>query len=246
MDLWRGDNKVAVMGRRVFITGGDKGLGRAMVERMVALGDEVCFTYNSNREGAEELAARVSAQCFQCDLADRERAMEVARQVGEIDILVNNAGYDNDAVFTKMEVGQWDTVLDVNLRSMFYFTHSFAPGMAERGWGRVINLTSIAGFTGAFGKSNYAAAKAGVVGFTKSIAMELGAKGLTVNAIAPGAIETDMLMRIPEKYREGILASIPMRRFGRADEVADLVEFLASDKASYINGQVIHINGGSY
>ena len=118
--------------------------------------------------------------------------------------------------------------------------------MSECKWGRIINLTSIAGFTGAFGKSNYAAAKAGVVGFTKSLAMELGKKGVTVNAIAPGAIKTEMLMRIPEKYREGIIGNIPAGRFGEPEEVADLAEFLVSDKAKYINGQTIHINGGSY
>lgn len=231
----------------VFISGGDRGIGRALVQRMAGLGHRVVFTYNKNREGAERIVAECrGAECFQCDLSNRESAMSVALKVGDIDVLINNAGYDDDAVFLKMEPEQWDKVLDVNLRSMYYFTHSFVGGMVEREWGRVINLTSIAGFTGAFGKSNYAAAKAGVVGFTKSLAQELGGKGITVNAVAPGAIETDMLMRIPEKYRGNILSAIPMKRFGRTDEVADLVEFLAGDKASYINGQTIHINGGSY
>lgn len=187
---------------------------------------------------------------YACDLADRERCRSTAEQVLErydgVDILVNNAGYDSDAVFMKMQVQQWERVLDVNLGALFDFTQAFAAGMIERGWGRIVNLTSIAGFTGAFGKANYAAAKAGIVGFTKSLALELGGKGVTVNAVAPGAVRTDMLMRIPDKYREPILRNIPAGRFGEPEEVADLVEFLSGDKAAYINGQTIHINGGSY
>jgi NAD(P)-dependent dehydrogenase (short-subunit alcohol dehydrogenase family) len=240
-----------VMNKRVFITGGDKGIGRALTERMVAQGHKVAFTYNTNLKGAEDVMSQnPGVESFQCDLSDRQQSADVVRRVlgkwGSVDILINNAGYDNDAVFVKMTMEQWDAVLDVNLRSMFYFTHGFAKAMAENGWGRIINLTSIAGSTGAFGKSNYAAAKAGVVGFTKSLALELGGKGITSNAIAPGAIETDMLMRIPEKYRAEILRAIPAKRFGTTEEVADLVEFLVSDKAAYINGQTIHINGGSY
>ncbi len=145
-----------------------------------------------------------------------------------------------------MTENQWCDVIDINLKSIFYFSNYLAPIMINNGWGRIINITSIAGYTGVFGKSNYASAKAGIVGFTKSIALELGGKGITVNAIAPGAIETEMLMRIPEKYRLKILDNIPAKRFGKPEEVADLVDFLVSDKSAYINGQVIHINGGSY
>lgn len=238
-------------GKIVFITGGDKGIGRAIVERMAGLSATVVFTYNTNREGADAICAGYSnAVALRCDLRDRQQTLDVADRVnsqyGGVDILINNAGYDNDAVFAKMEAEQWDSVLDVNLRSIFNLTHSFVGGMIERGWGRIINLTSIAGFTGAFGKANYAAAKAGIVGFTKSLALELGSKGITVNAIAPGAIRTDMLMRIPEKYRVKILENIPSHRLGEPEEVADLAEFLAGNKAAYINGQTIHINGGSY
>jgi NAD(P)-dependent dehydrogenase (short-subunit alcohol dehydrogenase family) len=235
----------------VFVTGGDKGIGRAITARMAALHQAVIFTYNTNLNGAQELAQTYSnVHAFQCNLADREQTLELAHHVqqkyGHPDILINNAGYDNDAVFTKMTSEQWDMVLDINLRSIFNLTHCFIEQMIEKGWGRIINFTSIAGFTGAFGKSNYAAAKAGIVGFTKSLAMELGRKGITVNAIAPGAIETDMLLRIPEKYRVKILENIPLGRLGDVEEVADLAEFLSSDKATYINGQTIHINGGSY
>ena len=235
----------------VFITGGDKGIGKAIVEKMSDQYRMVIFTYNTNSAGAEDLISKYdNVCCYKCDLKSREQAIEVSTNVkakfGQIDILVNNAGFDSDAIFTKMEEYQWDDVLDVNLRAIYNFTNSFLPSMIRDKWGRIINITSIAGFTGAFGKSNYAAAKAGVVGFTKSLAIELGRKGITVNAIAPGAIVTDMLLRIPEKYRLKILEDIPVGRFGDVDEVANLVGFLISDLASYITGQTIHINGGSY
>jgi NAD(P)-dependent dehydrogenase (short-subunit alcohol dehydrogenase family) len=237
--------------KTVFVTGGDKGIGKAIVEMMADIYEVVIFTYNTNKLGADKIILKLNnTVSFQCDLRDRESLFELSQIVisrfGTIDILINNAGYDHDAIFVKMEENQWDEVIDVNLRSIFTLTNSFATKMIEKKWGRIINLTSIAGFTGAFGKSNYAAAKAGVVGFTKSLAIELGKKGITVNAIAPGAIKTDMLMRIPDKYREKILENIPVGRFGEAEEVADLVEFLASDKAAYITGQTIHLNGGSY
>lgn len=235
----------------LFITGADKGIGMAIFERLASQFQTAIFTYNTNKDGAEAIVSKVpNAVSFQCDLSNRDQTVEIAEIVlqkyGSVDVLINNAGYDHDSVFTKMTADQWDSVLDVNLRSIFNLTHMFVNGMVKNGWGRIINLTSIAGYTGAFGKSNYAAAKAGVVGFTKSLAMELGSKGITVNAVAPGAIKTDMLMRIPEKYLEQILTNIPIHRFGEPSEVADLVEFLTSNKASYINGQTIHINGGSY
>ena len=237
--------------KTVVITGGDKGIGKAIVERMASLYKYVVFTYNTNEVGANEITSSLpNTYAFQCNLQDKEQINRtvntILEQFSKVDILVNNAGYDNDAVFTKMRGEQWDTVIDINLRSIFYFTQCFVEKMIENQWGRIIYLTSIAGFTGAFGKSNYAAAKAGVVGFTKSLALELGGKGITVNAIAPGAIKTDMLMRIPDKYLDVILGNIPSRRFGEPEEVADLAEFLVSNKANYINGQTIHINGGSY
>lgn len=240
-----------MVNRIVFVTGGDKGIGRAIVERLAPIYQHIIFTYNTNKSGADEITSQYdNVNSFQCDLSDREQAQTIAREVllqhGAVSILINNAGYDNDSVFAKMDSQQWDSVIDINLRSVFNIASLFVQPMMEQGWGRIINLTSIAGFTGAFGKSNYAAAKAGIVGFTKSLAMELGGKGITVNAIAPGAIKTDMLMRIPEKYRAKILENIPSHRLGEPSEVADLAEFLASDKATYINGQTIHINGGSY
>lgn len=240
-----------MINKTVFITGGDKGIGKAIVEKMSTIYKTVIFTYNTNAAGAEQLTSSINNSCcFQCNLKYKKDVLDVAQKVlskfGTIDILINNAGFDNDAIFSKMEVNQWDDVIDINLKSIFYFTNCFIKEMIDNNWGRIINLTSIAGFTGAFGKSNYAAAKAGIVGFTKSLAIELGKKAITVNALAPGAIETDMLMRIPDKYRLKILENIPIGRFGTTEEVADLIDFLTSEKAAYITGQTIHINGGSY
>lgn len=237
--------------RNVLVTGGDKGIGKAIVEKLASSHRHIVFTYNSNQTGAEELASGLAnVSCYQCELGNRERIAEVITAIkdtiGDIDVLINNAACDKDAVFSKMSKDLWDDVLNVNLRSLYDLTFPFVKSMSEKKWGRIVNLTSIAGFTGAFGKSNYAASKAGVVGFTKSLSLELAGKGITVNAIAPGAIATDMLMRIPEKYLATIMQNIPARRFGEPSEVAELIAFLVSDQASYITGQSIHINGGSY
>lgn len=237
--------------RTAFITGGDKGIGKAIVTTLAKTHETVLFTFNKNMAGANEICENFS-NCFsfQLDLRNRIQAkeliIEIHNKYGSVDILINNAGYDCDATFLKMDTTVWDDVLQVNLNSLINLTQPVIPLMIEKKWGRIINLTSIAGFTGAFGKANYAAAKAGVVGFTRSLCLEFAAKGITCNAIAPGAIETDMLMRIPEKYRSLILDRIPTNRLGTTQEVANVVEFLVSDQASYVNGQTIHINGGSY
>ncbi len=235
----------------IFITGGNKGIGRALTVKFAENANNVIFTYNTGYESAIEICENYpNVECHQCDLREYDRCIEIGvfvkQKYNKIDVLINNAGYDKDTKFLNMNKNVWDDVIDVNLNSIFNFTKLFIPEMLESNWGRIINLTSIAGFTGAFGKSNYSAAKAGVVGFTKSIAQEFASKGITVNAIAPGAIETDMFFRIPEKYRDKILENIPAKRFGQAEEVADLAYFLSSNNASYINGQTIHINGGSY
>lgn len=237
--------------KNVFITGGDKGIGAGIATIMARKYKNVIITYKSNESGALDLSSKYeNIHTFQCDLSDIHSVKILAEKVltvfGGIDILINNAGYEKDAIFTKMTEDDWSSVIRINLESIYYFTQKYSPKMIEKNWGRIINLTSIAGYTGAFGKSNYAAAKAGIVGFTKSLALEFGKKGICVNAIAPGAIKTDMLMRIPEKYREKMLEDIPSHRFGDVMDVAYLVEFLSSNKASYINGQTIHVNGGSF
>jgi len=237
--------------KTVFITGGSKGIGKALVKRMSQYYDCVLFTYNKGQSDADQITKDLSnCFCYQCDLKDYAHCREVAKQAlsehGRIDILINNAGYDEDSTFLRMPKSAWDDVIDVNLKSLYGFCQDFIPGMISQKWGRIINFSSIAGFTGAFGKSNYAAAKAGIVGFSKSLALEFASKGITVNIIAPGAIDTDMLRRIPPRYLERVLENIPMKRFGKTEEVSYLVEFLVGDSASYITGQTIHINGGSF
>lgn len=239
------------MEKIVFITGGSKGIGKAVVSKVSSIYKHVIFTYNSDLDGAKNLKNSIqNTSYYQYDLRDFDKAEEISKEIintyGGIDILINNAGADRDAVFTKMVKEDWDDVININLKSLYNMTHFFLPGMIEKKWGRIINLTSIAAFTGAFGKSNYSAAKSGIIGFTKSLALEVASKGITVNAVAPGAIETDMFLRIPQKYRDKILENIPCKRLGTPDEVADLVSFLISDKATYITGQTIHINGGSF
>lgn len=237
--------------KTIFVTGGDKGIGRGIATYLAKLYKIVIITYNTNVDGARKLECEYdNIYSYQCDLQNKDSIKKVASDVitrfGGVDILINNAGYENDAVFLKMQPEQWDSVIRINLESIYYFAHYFMPHMIVKGWGRIVNFTSIAGYTGVYGKANYAAAKAGIVGFTKSLALEFGAKGITVNAIAPGAIETDMLMRIPQKYRQKILDNIPSHKFGSVEDAAYLVEFLVSNKSKYINGQTIHLNGGSY
>ena len=239
------------MKKIALITGGDKGIGKAIVEKISRKVEKVIFTYNTDLESAKNLKTNIpNSEFFQCNLKEFEKIKElveiVKKRFGQIDILVNNAGFDEDSTLLKMNESTWHDVIDINLKSIYYLTQGFLKEMQENRWGRIINISSIAGFTGAFGKSNYSTAKAGIIGFTKSIALETASKNITVNAIAPGAINTAMYLRIPEKYRDIIKQSIPMRRVGEPEEVADLIDFLISEKASYITGQTIHINGGSY
>ena len=235
----------------VFITGGSRGIGRSIVSKFAQNGCKVFFTYNSSELEAIEVAnGYPDILGYKCDIKDYEQCKEVARNVldkcGNIDVLINNAGIMIDKTFLKMDRSIWEEVIDVNLKSIFYFTHEFAHGMAERKFGRIINLSSVAGQQGAFGKTNYAAAKAGVIGFTKALALELASKNITVNAIAPGMIQTDMIKSIPDHYLEDIKQSIPSRHIGKVEDISEMVYYLSGDGGKYITGQVIGINGGMY
>jgi acetoacetyl-CoA reductase len=168
----------------------------------------------------------------------------IEAEVGAVDVLVNNAGITRDAIFRKMQAKDWNAVIDVNLNSVFNVTHHVLTGMTERGWGRVINISSVNGIKGQFGQANYSAAKAGILGFTKSIAQEVARKGVTVNAIAPGYVGTDMVMAIKAEVREQIVAQIPMGRLGKPEEIGKLVAYLSSEHAGYMTGSTLSINGG--
>lgn len=235
----------------VFISGGDKGIGSAIVEKMAKDGYQVISTYNVNKKGAKLLENKYqNVEFFQCNVLNYARVKNVIKTIlkkyKNVDIVINNLGAFKDRLFVNMAKDDWDNIIDINLKSLYYFTHAFLEGMVQNNWGRIVNISSIAGQQGGFGKTNYSAAKSGMIGFTKSLSLEVASKGITVNAIAPGAIDADMFWAIPEKYRKQIIETIPMKRIGRPQEVAELVYFLSGVNAAFITGQVISINGGAY
>jgi acetoacetyl-CoA reductase len=241
-------------GRACLVTGGSRGIGRAIALELGRCGASVAVGYSTNKEAAEQVAMEVAihggtAFAFGCDVQDPE-AVEpavagVMERFGKIDVLVNNAGITRDRSLAKMTFEEWNAVIQTNLTSVFHVTSRVLPHMVQAGYGRVVNISSVIGVHGNFGQANYAAAKAGIVGFTKSAALELARKGVTVNAIAPGFIETEMIAAMPDEVRDKILAKIPMGRFGRPEEIAQAVAFLVSN-GDYITGQVITIDGGLY
>jgi len=213
-------------------------------------GHTVAATYAGNREKAEAFRGETGIAVFQWDVADpaacAEGVKRVEGEVGPVDILVNNAGITRDGWFHKMDFDAWAAVLRTNLDSMFTMTRPVLDGMRERNFGRVINISSINGQKGQIGQVNYSAAKAGVIGFTKALALENARKGITVNCICPGYIDTDMVAAVPEKVLEGIISGIPVNRLGKADEIAALVAYLASEQSGFMTGSILSINGGQY
>jgi 3-oxoacyl-[acyl-carrier protein] reductase len=239
-------------GKVALVTGGSRGIGAAIVRRFAEQGANVAFTYRSSAEQANALAAEleqlgVTAKAYQSDASDYEAAENLAKEVleafGQMDILVNNAGITKDTLMLRMTEAHWDDVIQTNLKSIFNLTkHLIRPMMKNRG-GSIINMSSIVGMTGNAGQANYAASKAGIIGFTKSVAKEMGSRNIRCNAIAPGFIETDMTESLDDKVKEGYLQNIPMNRLGKAEEVADVCVFLGSDLSTYLSGQVISVCG---
>jgi 3-oxoacyl-[acyl-carrier protein] reductase len=242
-------------GKVAIVTGGTRGIGRAIVLDLAANGADVALNYHKSADLAAELAETIRemgrrALVVQADVSSLTDAQAMVQQVldefGRLDILVNNAGMNWDGVVWKMTEEQWDRVIDVDLKGTFNYTRAAGPIFREQGSGKIVNITSINGLRGKFGQSNYSAAKAGVIGFTKACARELGRYSVNVNAIAPGLIETKMVREAPEKVREMALAEIVLGRLGLPEEVAYVVTFLCSERARHITGQVIQVDGGQY
>jgi acetoacetyl-CoA reductase len=232
------------------VTGGTRGIGAAIAKGLKAAGNSVAAIYHGNDEAAAKFKAETGVAVYKWDAADAAAAAagvaKVAAELGPVDILVNNAGITRDGMFHRMTYEQWSAVIHTNLDSMFAMTRPVIEGMRERGHGRIVNISSINGQKGQAGQANYSAAKAGIIGFTKALALENVKKGITVNAICPGYIDTDMVAGIPEKVLEGIVAQIPLGRLGKADEIASLVVYLTSDAAAFMTGAVLSINGAQY
>ena len=238
------------MARVAIVTGGSRGIGEAISLELKKAGAKVAANYAGNDERAREFTERTGIPAFKWDVADYASCMEGVRKVeaelGPVDILVNNAGITRDGTLLKMDRQAWDEVLDVNLGGCFNMAKAVFPGMKDRGFGRIVNIGSINGQAGQYGQVNYAAAKSGIHGFTKELAQEGARFGITVNAIAPGYIDTDMVAAVPEAVLEKIVAKIPVGRLGKASEIARGVAFLCADDAGFCTGSTLSINGGPH
>ena len=235
------------------VTGGTRGIGKAIIGALAADGIHVAAGYSKNREAAEDMAAKLAADGHAVSLhqgnvgvpEDCERVVaEVLEEHGHINYLVNNAGITLDQTMRKMSLEDWHAVLRVNLSGAFYMSKAVLEHMIGRGTGRIVNISSIIGETGSIGQANYAASKSGLFGLTKSLALETARKGITVNCVAPGFIDTEMVAAVPKEALDRVIADIPMRRLGHPDEIAHAVRFLLQDNAAYITGTVLSVNGG--
>lgn len=242
--------KGSEMARVALVTGGTRGIGRAISERLKADGFEVAANYGGNDEAAKTCADQIGVKVYKFDVGDYDACAggiaAIEKDLGPIDVLVNNAGITRDATLHRMTREQWDEVIKVDLTSAFNLCRLTIEGMRERNFGRIINISSINGQKGQIGQVNYSAAKAGLIGFTKALAQESAKKGITVNVVCPGYIDTEMVQAVPEKVLEGIIATIPVGRLGKAEEIAGCVSFLAGDDAGFVTGSTLTANGGQF
>ena len=241
--------------RVALVTGGSRGIGRAICLRLAELGATVVVNYVSRPDAADETVAiieKAGGKALTCrfNVADGKEVQagvkEILANLGQIDILVNNAGITRDGLIAMMKEESWDQVLDTNLKGAYHCIKAVSRSMMKKRWGRIITITSVIGFAGNAGQANYAAAKAGLAGLTRSVARELASRGITANGVAPGYIDTDMTRGLPEAVTEKILSEIPMNSLGTPEDVAGAVAYLASDEARYVTGQFIHVNGGMF
>lgn len=238
------------MGRIAVVTGGTRGIGRAICETLQGNGFTVVANYAGNDSAAAQLKADTGIQSYKFDVGDHEACLEgcakIEAEIGPIDAVINNAGITRDGVLHKMSYDDWHEVMRINLGGCFNMAKAAFPGMRERKWGRIVNIGSINGQAGQYGQVNYAAAKSGIHGFTKALAQEGAKSGVTVNAIAPGYVDTDMVAAVPAPVLEKIVAKIPVGRLGQASEIARAVSFLCSEDAGFVTGSTMSVNGGQH
>ena len=231
-------------GKHALVTGGSRGIGAAIARELAAAGATVVVGYRSGKEEAELVAGEVGGRAVQADVANADDAKRLVEEAGDLDILVNNAGTTRDGVLARMSDDDWRAVVETNLSSVFYTCRAVSRGMMKRRAGSIVNLSSIVGIHGNWGQTNYAASKAGIIGFTKSLAQELGSRGIRANLIAPGYIKTALTDVIPEEAKQQMLSLTPLGRLGDPEDVAGAVRFLCSDAAAFITGEVLVVGGG--
>ncbi len=231
-------------GRTALVTGGSRGIGRAIAVELGKAGASVVIGYRSGAEEAEAVASETGGRAVQADVSSPDEARALVEEAGDLDILVNNAGLTRDGVLARMTDEDWRSVIDTNLSSVFYTCRAAARGMMKRRTGSIVNVSSIVGLRGNWGQTNYAASKAGIIGFTKSLARELGSRGVRANVVAPGYINTRLTNVLPEEAQNAMLANTPLGKLGDPEDVAGAVRFLCSDEASFITGEVLLVDGG--
>jgi 3-oxoacyl-[acyl-carrier protein] reductase len=231
-------------GKTALVTGGSRGIGRAIALELARAGVDVTVAYRSGQDEAEAVAQECSGKAVQGDVSDPGQAKRLVEQAGEIDILVNNAGLTRDGVLARMPDEDWEDVIRTNLGGVFYTCRAATRGMMKRRRGSIVNISSIVGLHGNPGQTNYSASKAGIIGFTKALARELGVRGVRANVVAPGYIDTRLTQVLPDELKDAMLATTPLGRFGDPEDVAGAVRFLCSDEASFITGEVLLVDGG--
>jgi 3-oxoacyl-[acyl-carrier protein] reductase len=231
-------------GKTALVTGGSRGIGAAIARELARGGANVTVSYNTGQEEAEAIAAEIGGRASRADVSDAAQARALVEEAGELDILVNNAGLTRDGLLARMSDEDWRQVVDTNLGGVFHTCRAVSRGMMRRRRGSIVNISSIVGVHGNSGQANYAASKAGIIGFTKSLARELGNRGVRANVVAPGYVDTRLTQVIPEELKEGMLTNTPLGRFGAPEDVAGAVRFLCSDEAAFVTGDVLLVDGG--
>lgn len=239
-----GEAFCSLEGKLALVTGASRGIGRAIAEELARAGAEVVVGYRSGKDEAEELAKRIGGRAVQADVSTPDDAKRLVAEAGDVDVLVNNAGLTRDGVLARMSDDDWHTVIETNLSSVFYTCRAVTRPMMKKRGGSIVNVSSVVGVHGNWGQTNYAASKAGIIGFTKSIARELGSRGVRANVVAPGYVKTQLTDVLPEEATAAMVAATPLGRVAEAHEIAGAVRFLASDEASFITGEVLLVDGG--